>query len=117
MGEIIDFKNPLLKSLKIKFGTNYESMVEYVAGINDDLREKIKSLEKDKSDVPHSEFNKIMQQGSWSAIAKVALEDKNMAIDIAQQLEVSVDNIHEFDMEYLIDAFGSEQAFLTALEA
>ena len=117
MGEIIDLKKPLLKSLKIKFGTNYKSMVEYVAGINNDLREKIKSLEKDKPEIPHSEFKKVMEQGSWSAIAKVALEDKNMAIDIAKQLECCVDNIHEFDMEYLIDAFGGEQSFLSALKA
>ncbi len=116
MSNVIDLKKPLVKTIEIKFGPDYPAMLEYVVGINDDLRDKIRTLENEKPEVPQSEYIKTMEQGSWSAIAKVALNDTSMAIEIAKTLQCSTDHIHEFDMEYLIEAFGSEQAFFDALE-
>lgn len=57
------------------------------------------------------------EQGIWETIAKLAAENKELAILVAKQMEVGTSNLHEFDWENFSDIFGSKEAFLAALES
>jgi hypothetical protein len=59
-----------------------------------------------------SECHAYIQQGSWSSIALLAYKDKESAIAIAHDLELTPQNIHEFDWEKLEEVYGSKQEFL-----
>lgn len=54
------------------------------------------------------------EQGIWEVIAKVARENKKLAISLAREMEVTTTNIHEFDWENFTEIFGSKEAFLKA---
>jgi predicted nucleic acid-binding Zn-ribbon protein len=76
---------------------------------------ELKKLEEENATLKQS-WHEGREQGIWEAVAKLARENKDLAISVANEMEIGTKNIHEFDWENFTEIFGSKEAFLTAFK-